>query len=83
MRFLATDCNELFEEIIDAGTVNQEEPISQTIKYRDAFTAWASFVCVFAEPESSLDCRLQKHASVQDIIIRLLELLRQNLFIGM
>lgn len=83
MRFLATDCNELFEQIIKASSVNQREIISQTIVYRDAFSALTSFLCFFSEPGSSLDYRLRRHESIQDIMIRLLELLRQNLFIGL
>ncbi|EXL91182.1 hypothetical protein NOF04DRAFT_18091 [Fusarium oxysporum II5] len=81
MRFLATDCNELFEQIIKTSSVNQREIISQTIVYRDAFSALTSFLCFFSEPGSSLDYRLRRHESIQDIMIRLLELLRQNLFI--
>lgn len=83
MRFLATDCNELFEQIIDAGFVNRQEITSQTVVYRDAFTALTSFLCIFNEPNSSLDYRLRNHESIQDIMIRLLELLRQNLFTGL
>ncbi|KAF5702071.1 hypothetical protein FMUND_13624 [Fusarium mundagurra] len=81
MRFLATDCNEFFEQIINTSSVNQQEIISQTFVYRDAFIALTSFLCIFDEPGSSLDYRLRRHESIQDIMIRLLELLRQNLFI--
>lgn len=83
MRFLATDCNELFEQIINTSSANQQEIISQTIVYRDAFTALTSFLSIFNEPGSSLDYRLRKHESIQDIMIRLLELLRQNIFAGL
>ncbi|KAF4944628.1 hypothetical protein FGADI_12566 [Fusarium gaditjirri] len=80
LRFLATDCNELFEQIINASSVNQQEIISKAIDYRDAFAALTSFLCIFHEPDSSLDYRLRRHESIKDIMIRLFELLRQNLF---
>jgi hypothetical protein len=83
MRFLASDCDELFQEISNASVGNQRKIVSQTVVYRDAFAALTSFLCIFNEPDVCLDYRLRKHESIQDIMIRLLELLRQNLFAGL
>ncbi|KAF5621995.1 serine threonine kinase [Fusarium sp. NRRL 52700] len=58
-----------------------EHIIIQLKEYGNAFSTWAAFTSVFAPPDTCLEYRLRKHESTRDIIIRLLELLRQNLFI--
>ena len=77
---LASDCDSLFQEI------HETEKISPSLKrhldeYNDRFDSWASFLGVFAGQTASLDYRLRRHQDYQDMIARLLDILRRNLFV--
>jgi hypothetical protein len=90
------DCLSLFEEILNDYILSEENPhqatedspedhnelLSQVAEYENAFNAWTTFASVFAASNQSLEYRIRKHKETHDIIIRLLELLRQNLFFG-
>jgi hypothetical protein len=90
------DCLSLFEEILNGYISSDENPqqatqdsqddrnelLSQVAEYEDGFNAWTAFASVFAASDQSLEYRIRNHKETHDIIIRLLELLRQNLFFG-
>lgn len=80
---LARDCDILFQEACRNDSIHSEGISSPVDGYHEAFTSWTSFLYVFAAANSCLDYRLRKHRSVTDIIIRLLEILRQNVYICM
>jgi hypothetical protein len=48
-------------------------------EYEQRFTAWADYLGVFAKRSISLDRRLQHHPDIQDLVVRLLEILKTNL----
>ena len=77
---LASDCDDLFQEIC------RKEEVFPSLKrhldeYSDRFDSWASYLGVFAGQAASLDYRLRRHPDFQDMIARLLDILRRNLFI--
>jgi hypothetical protein len=49
-------------------------------EYYHRFDAWVSFLCVFDAENACLDYRLRNVPAIQDMIIRLLEILRRNVF---
>lgn len=57
--------------------------IARLAECHEAFEAWLSFASVFAGSDKCLEYRIRTHKATQDIIIRLLEVLRQNLFFGL
>ncbi|CAN9227358.1 unnamed protein product [Alternaria alternata] len=48
-------------------------------EYEQRFTAWADYLGVFAKRSISLDRRLQHHPDIQDLVVRLLDILKTNL----
>ena len=47
------------------------------------FSSWAAYLCVFESKSPCLDDRLEGVPAVQDVIMRLLDILRRNAFLGM
>ncbi|KAI1086177.1 hypothetical protein F5B19DRAFT_182353 [Rostrohypoxylon terebratum] len=79
---LATDCRNLFSKIgkqLEKG--HHLEEFNLVSDSHDRFEAWAAFLAVFGSSVSSLDYRLRKHPSVQDSVMRLLDILRDKLLI--
>ena len=80
---LARDCRELFmkwEKRLEEESRFTE--LDFVADYYDRFEAWAAFLGVFSGPLASLDHRLRRHPSIQDMVMRLLDILRHNLFDG-
>lgn len=77
---LATECEKLFDEQIERLKVDGE-PDSMTIlaELRQRFANWAAFLGVFAESKVCLDRRLRHHVEIQDQVLRLLDIMQQNL----
>ncbi|KAF3314545.1 hypothetical protein TWF173_004628 [Orbilia oligospora] len=76
---MAHDCRELFDKILDAPSPPR---VARLIReYQERFNAWTSFLGVFAGEDACLDHRLRNHSALQDMIIRLLDVLRRNLFL--
>ncbi|UKZ53336.1 hypothetical protein TrVGV298_007128 [Trichoderma virens] len=77
---LASECEKLFSEKIsrlkDEADLNGTKVVGE---YQQRFSAWAAFLGVFAVPEMCLDRRLQRHAEVQDLVLRLLDIMKRNL----
>jgi hypothetical protein len=84
---MAEDCNELFNEYLKRSVASHGQPphlqFSHMIKeYHHRFDGWCTFLGVFTGGNAALDYRLRRHAALQDMIIRMLDMLRQNLFLG-
>lgn len=77
---LASECEKLFVEQIsrlkDEANLNGAKVVGE---YQQRFSAWAAFLGVFAVPEMCLDRRLQRHADIQDLALRLLDIMKRNL----
>jgi hypothetical protein len=87
IRLMADDCDELFDECMARSTNSHEHPLPLDIshimkEYHHRFHGWCTFLGVFAHESVALDYRLRRHAAPQDMIIRMLDMLRQNLFLG-
>jgi hypothetical protein len=78
---MATECNELFDECLVSCSVSPYMP--QVLRaYQCRFDGWCTFLGVFADESAALDYRLREHVALQDMINRMLDMLRQNLFLG-
>lgn len=76
---LACRCETLFDASL-AGVKEQGSPLASLIaEYQQGFAIWTAYLGVFARRSQSLDTRLQNHPDVQDIVARLLDLLRRSL----
>ncbi|KAH8126046.1 hypothetical protein FP744_10005040 [Trichoderma asperellum] len=77
---LATKCERLFSEHVsrlkNESDLNGAKVIGE---YQQKFSAWAAFLGVFAVPDMCLDRRLRNHTEVQDLVLRLLDIMRRNL----
>ncbi|EHK48742.1 hypothetical protein TRIATDRAFT_182228, partial [Trichoderma atroviride IMI 206040] len=77
---LATECETLFSEHIlrlkNESDFNGAKVVGE---YQQRFSAWAAFLGVFAMPDMCLDRRLRSHVEVQDLALRLLDIMKRNL----
>ncbi|KAK6336872.1 hypothetical protein TWF718_009661 [Orbilia javanica] len=83
---MACDCSELFTKCLDSSSKPPAQFLSSEVarfvqEYQDRFNAWVSFLTVFAGEKECLDHRLRHHPALQDMVIRLLDILRRNLFL--
>ncbi|KAF3907985.1 hypothetical protein ABW20_dc0101556 [Dactylellina cionopaga] len=83
---MAYDCSELFNKCLDSSSNSpQQFPSFQVARfaqeYQGRFNAWASFLGVFAGEKACIDHRLRHHPALQDMVIRLLDILRRNLLL--
>ena len=76
---LATACEELFDTPALASSVRTHQIEEQWTECQQRFSIWASQLGVFARKNQSLDARLRKVPDVQDLVARLLEILRRSL----
>lgn len=86
IQLLARDCDKFFQESLTNphhALADPDEVALLTREYYEGFIAWTAFLSVFEGNESCLDNRLQKQQALQDIIIRLLEILRRNTYFCM
>lgn len=76
---LALECEDLFcpneSHAENLSAVRSE----MLIDYRQRFAAWAAYMGVFARKSQSLDQRLQGSPDHRDLIVRLLDILRDLL----
>ncbi|EPS39001.1 hypothetical protein H072_7246 [Dactylellina haptotyla CBS 200.50] len=83
---IARDCSEMFKKCLETRSeVPRHFPSSEIARfiqeYQSRFDAWVSFLRVFDGGQACLDRRLQKHPALQDMFIRLLDILRRNIFL--
>jgi hypothetical protein len=77
---LATECEKLFFDQVSQLRKNGELHGAKVLgEYQQRFAAWASFLGVFAGPKVCLDRRLRRHPDLQELALRLLEILERNL----
>ncbi|KAH7371574.1 hypothetical protein BKA66DRAFT_469547 [Pyrenochaeta sp. MPI-SDFR-AT-0127] len=86
INLMAEDCKQLFDECLARSVDSHVHPLPLQIlhainEYHHRFDGWCKFLGVFANEFTALDYRLRRHAALQDMIIRMLDLLRQNLFL--
>ncbi|KAL8418731.1 hypothetical protein RB594_002081 [Gaeumannomyces avenae] len=78
---LACECEALF----DTQSANLRAQTSSlsvadlVAEYQQRFAIWAAHLGVFARKSQSLDTRLRNHADIQDLVARLLGILRRSL----
>lgn len=91
IRLMAGDCSELFEKYLSHPSSSAKYTLPSTVssevirflqELKDRFDAWSSFLGVFAATNACLDYRLRRHPALQDMIIRLLDVLRRNIYLG-
>ena len=76
---LAIECEALFDtRLVDLRTENSAMA-DLVEEYQTRFAIWAAHLGVFARKSQSLDARLQNHADIQDLVARLLDVLRCSL----
>jgi hypothetical protein len=86
IRLKAIDCNFLLDSSL-ARTADSSQALLVLVMrflrdYKRRFEGWCSYMCVITEHKNtSLDNRLQNHLSLQDIVMRLLNILQHNLLI--
>ncbi|KAL8294204.1 hypothetical protein RB597_008036 [Gaeumannomyces tritici] len=80
---LATECEKRFDEQIkqlkqlkDNGEPGRATALAEL---RQRFASWAAYLGVFAESGMCLDRRLRHHVAIQDQVLRLLDIMEQNL----
>jgi hypothetical protein len=77
---LASECESLFSEQISRLKNETDLNGAKVIgEYQQRFAAWAAFLGVFAVPEMCLDRRLRRHVEIQDLVLRLLDIMKRNL----
>lgn len=76
---LAVSCEELFDTPVLASSGRHNAIAHQWTEYQQRFAIWASQLGVFARRSQSLDTRLRKAPHVQDLVARLLDVLRRSL----
>ncbi|KAL7935628.1 hypothetical protein V8C35DRAFT_333533 [Trichoderma chlorosporum] len=77
---LASECEKLFSEHVSKLKNGADLNGSRVVgEYQQRFSAWAAFLGVFAVPEMCLDRRLQRHVDIQDLVLRLLDIMKRNL----
>ena len=76
---LATECESRFVEQIARlrdGDLNGAKLVEE---YQQRFATWAAFLGVFAEQNVCLDRRLRHHVEIQDLVLRLLDIIERTL----
>ncbi|KAF3103810.1 hypothetical protein TWF706_004844 [Orbilia oligospora] len=76
---LAWDCDDLLQQCLREAAESSYVEIETIENYERRFTAWQEYLGVFAEKRVSLDHRLYKQPEIQDVVIRLLLILKRNL----
>ncbi|CEL08213.1 hypothetical protein ASPCAL11364 [Aspergillus calidoustus] len=76
----AVECEDLFAKQITAFNDEGDEDATKILSdIHQRFTSWAAFLGVFAESNVCLDRRLRRHIDIQDQVLRLLDIMRENL----
>ncbi|CAN9264370.1 unnamed protein product [Alternaria alternata] len=88
IRLMAEDCDEIFQDCLTRSVASHGRSlpleVSHTIKeYHQRFHGWCTFLGVFGNKTTNLDYRLRSHEALQDMVIRMLDMLRQNLFLAL
>ncbi|KAL5086064.1 hypothetical protein Trisim1_009691 [Trichoderma cf. simile WF8] len=78
---LAYECEGLFYQLQEAFQNTQSEvaTVELCAEFQQRFAVWAAHLGVFARKSQCLDTRLQNHPDLQDLVARLLDVLRRSL----
>ena len=76
---LASGCEALFDTQLAHLTAQKSTLADLVTEYQQRFAIWAAHLGVFARKSQSLDTRLRNHANIQDLVARLLNILRRSL----
>ena len=76
---LATECEKRFVEQISRLRDGEPNNAKFIEEYQQRFATWAAFLGVFAEQNVCLDRRLRHHVEIQDLVLRLLDIIERNL----
>ncbi|KAL7950104.1 hypothetical protein V8C42DRAFT_340972 [Trichoderma barbatum] len=77
---LAYECEGLFDQLQEALFQNTKSQfIELCVEFQQRFAIWAAHIGVFARKSQCLDKRLQNHPDLQDLVARLLDILRRSL----
>ena len=84
IKSMVVDCNDLFRSGLARSADTDRSLPAMVLRflndYQRRFEGWCAYLSVFALRErASLDYRLRDHPSLQDMIMRLLDILRDNL----
>lgn len=78
---LARICEDLFTKYTDPKFKVSEFRTRAELQ-QQRFDVWASYLGVFANPNASLDKRLECSDEIQNLVVQLLSLMRRNLEFG-
>jgi hypothetical protein len=76
---LAAECEELFQQEHLEQESCRVETLQLFDEYQQRFTAWTAYLGVFAKRSVCLDRKLRQHPDLQDLVMRLLDILKTNL----
>lgn len=78
---LACECEGLFDQLREAlATIRPEVALVELCaEFQQRFAIWAAHLGVFARKSQCLDTRLRNLADIQDLVVRLLDILRRSL----
>ncbi|KAL6859273.1 hypothetical protein J3F83DRAFT_749592 [Trichoderma novae-zelandiae] len=77
---LASECEQLFSQQVSRLRGEADPNATKAVgEFQQRFSAWAAFLGVFAVPEMCLDRKLQHHVEIQDLVLRLLDIMKRNL----
>lgn len=75
----AEECEALFKEGTSRLEAASDGMVRNLQELEQRFAAWTGYSGVFAERIICLDYRLRHHPDLQDLVLRLLDILRTNL----
>jgi len=75
----AADCEELFSQV--HAQLKAKIPAITNLfqEYQHRFVSWTAYLGIFADKSVCLDRRLRRYPEVQDIIVRLLDVVYSSL----
>lgn len=78
---LSDYCDRLFKQILEEKHIKfkLEDHKRLLSELQVRFTAWLSYLGVFASAKASLDHRLRRNAAYRDLVLLALDMLRMNL----
>ncbi|KAL6829745.1 hypothetical protein V8C40DRAFT_168253 [Trichoderma camerunense] len=78
---LAYECEGLFYQLQEAfqNTQSEVSTVELCAEFQQRFAVWAAHLGVFARKSQCLDTRLRNHPDLQDLVARLLDVLRRSL----
>ncbi|UKZ96464.1 uncharacterized protein TrAFT101_011253 [Trichoderma asperellum] len=74
----AMDCSGLFQQWLESlEPTSSDHEVAEDLRGR--FNLWSAYVGAFASPKASFDARLVVHQDIKDMVLELLNMVKQNL----